>query len=164
MFPMWSSGTLAQRLLQPSQAPKRRIRSGKRADASGVGKPEAVKNDTLPQVDTSYLDCFVGKANECNAFIDGHPCRALLDTGSQVTSISESFYKGHLSHHMIQSVDKLLKVVGITGQAVQFLGYIEVDLKFPESESGTNTSQKAFVLVVPDTKYNKRVPLVPTVC
>ncbi len=61
---------------------------------------------------------------------------------------------------MIQSVDKLLKVVGITGQVVQFLGYIEVDLKFPESESGTSTSQKAFVLVVPDTEYNKRVPLV----
>lgn len=113
-----------------------------------------------PQNDSSVLNDLVGKANECNAFVDGHLCKALLDTGSQVTSISESFYRRYLSHRAIQSVNKLLKVIGVTGQNVQFLGYIELDIKFPEEESGVKTSQTVLVLVVPGTEYNKRVPLV----
>lgn len=96
-----------------------------------MGRPEAVDLDTSPQTIPSVLASLVGEANECNAYVDGKQCKALLDTGSQVTSISESFFKQHLSGRVIQSVDKLLKVVGVTGREVPFLGYISVNLKFP---------------------------------
>ena len=63
---------------------------------------------TSPQTDSSVLEHLVGEANECNAFVDEHSCRALLDTGSQVTSISESFYRRHLhgqiSHKLVTSL------------------------------------------------------------
>lgn len=96
-----------------------------------MGRPEAVDLDTSPQTTPSVLASLVGEANECNAYVDGKQCKAFLDMGSQVTSISESFFKQHLSGRVIQSVDKLLKVVGVTGREVPFLGYISVNLKFP---------------------------------
>ena len=67
-------------------------------------------------------------------YVDGKQCKALLDTGSQVTSISESFFP--------------------------FLGYISVNLKFPSGESGVKTGHEILALIVPDTEDNRRMPLV----
>lgn len=155
-----SSWTRTKRLSKSPTVSTVNASSGKRADAFGVGRPEAVDLDTSPQATPSVLASLVGEANECNAYVDGKQCKALLDTGSQVTSISESFFKQHLSGRVIQSVDKLLKVVGVTGREVPFLGYISVNLKFPSGESGVKTGHEILALIVPDTEYNRRVPLV----
>lgn len=102
----------------------------------------------------------IGAANECVAAVNGRACLALLDTGSQITSISESFYKKHLSDCVIRPMESLLRVVGAAGQDVPFLGYVEVEVEFPEEESGLCSSVQALILVVPDNAYNQRVPLV----
>lgn len=78
--------------------------------------------------------------------------------GSQVTSISESFYQQHLSDHEIHPVEPLLRVVGAAGQAVPFLSY--VDVEFPENEAGLSGCVQALGLVVPDNAYHQGVPLV----
>lgn len=124
---------------------------------SASGGSEFENQSPKGPADLSHL---VGEANKCNAFVDGHRCTALLDTGSQVTSISESFFTKNLSDRSIQPVDQLLTVVGAGGQNVPFLGYIEVELRFSKEESGVENGYKTFALVVPDTGYNRRVPLV----
>ena len=101
-----------------------------------------------------------GTANECVAAVNGRACLALLDTGSQITSISESFYKKHLSDCVIHPVESLLRVVGAAGQDVPFLGYVDVEVEFPVEEAGVCSCLQALVLVVPDNAYNQRVPLV----
>ena len=51
---------------------------------------------------TFVLKELICDANEAAvAFINGHACIALLDTGSQVTSIAKSFYNKHLSNQPI---------------------------------------------------------------
>ncbi len=40
--------------------------------------------------------------------IEGNPCPCLLDTGSQVTTISQSFYEQNLHGLSITSLDNLL--------------------------------------------------------
>ena len=102
----------------------------------------------------------IGDANECVAAVNGRACLALLDTGSQITSISESFYKKHLSDCALRPVESLLRVVGAGGQNVPFLGYVDVEVEFPEEESGLRSGVQALILVVPDNAYNQRVPLV----
>ena len=73
----------------------------------------------------------IGAANECVA-----ACLALLDIGSQITSISESFYKKYLSDCVIHPVESLLRVVGAADQDVPFLGYVDVEVEFPVEEAG----------------------------
>ena len=56
----------------------------------------------------------VGRANEDKTFINGHPVTALLDTGSQVTHISQDFSlaKGIKTH----PINQLLNIEGMGGQ------------------------------------------------
>ena len=84
-------------------------------------KPEAVTQEQPHPV----LDALIGDANECVAYLNGHPRLALLDTGSQVTSISE--------------------------QEVPFLGYVELDVSFPRTEAGIDNIFQTHVLVVTDS-------------
>lgn len=78
----------------------------------------------------------------------------LLDTGSQVTTIPLSFFQTHLSHHSLKSLDDLLdvelQVEGANGEAVPYLGYVELNLIFPEEFLGKETEVPTLVLVVPD--------------
>ena len=102
----------------------------------------------------------IGAANECVAAVNGRACLALLDTGSQITSTSESFYKKHLSECVIHPVESLLRVVGAAGQDVPFLEYVDVEVEFPAEEAGLCSCLQALVLVVLDDAPNQRVPLV----
>ena len=43
----------------------------------------------------------MGSANEALIEVDGCPCTALLDTGSTVSTISETFYKENLKDSML---------------------------------------------------------------
>lgn len=73
----------------------------------------------------------------------------LLDTGSQVTTIPQSFYEENLSDHSLKPLENLLEV-GANGQAVPYLGYIELTLKFPKAFIGTEVEVPTLALVVPD--------------
>ena len=74
---------------------------------------------------------------------------------SQITSVSESFYKKHLSDCVIHPVESLLHVVGAAGQDVPFLGYVDVEDEFPVEEAGLCSCLQALVQVVPDNVYNQ---------
>lgn len=101
----------------------------------------------------------VGQMNEGTAIINGYKTNALIDTGSQVTTISKDFYDQHLLDCDIHSVETL-KVVGAGGQDVPFLGYISVNISFPENEAGVSEEIPTLALIVPNTAYNQRVPAV----
>ena len=89
--------------------------------------------------------------------------RALIDTGSQVTTMSKSFYDQNLSICKIEPVETL-RVVGAGGQTVPFLGYVSVDISFRENEAGVCKKISTLVLVVPNTTKMKefQLLLVPT--
>lgn len=63
-----------------------------------------------------------------------HSC--LIDSGSQVTTISTSFQLTHLPSHPLLPLNDLLEVEGAAGQIVSYLGYTEVDITFPQSFTG----------------------------
>ena len=96
----------------------------------------------------------IGEPTEVETIVNDVPCSALLDTGSQISTLSESFCSQlGLS---IQPLDDLLKVEGAGGQPVLYKGWVAADVKFPGiAVQDTN----AMFLVVPDTDYNIRVPV-----
>lgn len=137
------------------------ITLGKRQPVSDPGLSGTEQQKTTPQQSSEWgSKSLIGAANECVAAVNGRACLALLDTGSQITSISESFYKKHLTDCVIHPVESLLRVVGAAGQDVPFLGYVDVEVEFPEEEAGLCDCVQALVLVVPDNAYNQRLPLV----
>lgn len=85
---------------------------------------------------------------------------ALLDTGSQVSTIAEWYYNKYLSNKPVQPIENLLRVVGAGGQEVPFSGFIDVEVSFPHSDTGDDDTVVALVLIVQDNEYNKCVPMV----
>ena len=120
-----------------------------------IANPE-LHSDPIPTIP----DNLVGDANEVQGSIAGINCTALVDTGSQVTSVSQKFYLDHLSTLKLHDCTDLLRIEGAGGHSIPYAGYIfaEIGLK------GVKAVEVP-VLVVKDTAYNNTVPiLVGTNC
>lgn len=95
------------------------------------------------------------------AYVESVPCLTLVDTGSQVSTVSEDFYQEFLSVSCpLQQLSDVLQVEGAGGQTVPFQGYIEANISFPEQSSGVDVQYSVPLLVVSNTTFNKQVPLV----
>ena len=93
----------------------------------------------------------VGQKCIADVGVSGVDTKCLLDSGSQVTTVTHSFYKSHLSEHPIQPF-KALDVEGANGQNVPYLGYVPINLKFPKEFVETEPEVSALALVVPDRR------------
>lgn len=83
--------------------------------------------------------------------IEGNPCPCLLDTGSQVMTISQFFYEQNLSGLNITSLNNLLDVEAANEQVVPYLGYVKVRVVFPKDFFGSDVEVSTLALVVPET-------------
>ena len=111
-----------------------------------VGKKEQGHEDIWTKL--------VGRANEDKIFINEQPVTALLDTGSQVTHVSQDFCLAN--GIKINPINQLVSIEGV-GDTIEYVGYIEAKLSLP---MGTHTFEiKALLLVFPTTEYQKRVPV-----
>ena len=97
----------------------------------------------------------MGSPNETIAAVNGISCLTLVDTGSMVSTVSEVFWRQKLSDVQLKPIGDLLHIEGAAGQAVPYLGYIEVSVNIPE----ISQEQDCLILVVPQTNYSSRVPL-----
>ena len=97
----------------------------------------------------------IGRANEEQIMINGHPVTALLDTGSQVTHISEAFCQAN--NIQIHPLDKLVEIEGTGGDLIKYIGYIESTLTLPLGSQSFEI--EALLLVLSSTDYQQRVPI-----
>ena len=86
----------------------------------------------------------VAACPEVEVLFQGIPINCLIDTGSQVTTITESFFR-RLSYCNLLDVGNWIRVTGANDLAVPCLGYIEVEIRI----SGILVPQVG-VLVVKD--------------
>lgn len=82
--------------------------------------------------------------------VRGEEVNCLLDSGSQITTVPESFYKQHLSEQTIKPLHDLLEVEGANGQLVPYLGYIEMSITLKDF-IGTPIDVTTLALVILDT-------------
>lgn len=85
-------------------------------------------------------------------------CESILDTGSQVTTISKPFHSRYLASSPIGPIHHLLDVQGAGGQSVLYLGYVEVSFTFPDSVTGVEEQLTALALV-PECNVNSQIPV-----
>ena len=98
----------------------------------------------------------MGSPNESEVIVNGIQTMVLLDTGSSVSTVSETFYKSNLSDLTMQPLELILKIEGADGQHLPYLGYIEIKL---QSNGANGIKHPCLLLVVPDSTYNLNVPL-----
>lgn len=121
-------------------------------EKTGVETPDGGPPHTLPPG-------LVGPRCVSTVSIGDTRCQSILDTGSQVTTISETFRSNYLPSFPIQPIHHLLEVEGAGGQSVPYLGYVEIPLTFPDSVTGAEEQLTALALVVPECQFNCRIPL-----
>ena len=92
----------------------------------------------------------VGGTPEIDVKIQNTQCTALLDTGSQITTVSKSFHQNNLSHISLQNCQNLLRIEGVGGDVLPYLGFIVCELTIPLTDT-TSFSTTIPMLVVPDT-------------
>jgi transposase InsO family protein len=99
----------------------------------------------------------VGKDNVTSMIVEGRVVRCLLDTGSMVTTISETYYRKHLADRCeLLELDCIIKLEGAGGNELPYSGFVEVGFCVPGSDDELTVP----VLVVPATRYNADVPII----
>ena len=124
-------------------------------DQPSIETSEEKEANRLAQGKNNPWPRLIGRANEEQIVINGHPVTDLLDTGSQVTHISEAFCQAN--NIQIHPLDKLVEIEGTRGDIIKYIGYIEATLILPLGSQSFET--EALLLVLPSTDYQQRVPI-----
>ena len=95
----------------------------------------------------------IGSANEADIRVDDINCRALLDTGSMVTTMVEWFCKKHFKEAIIP-LENIIQVKSAGGHSLPYLGYVEAVVELPNC-----LPCPVPILVVPEDSYNCSVPV-----
>ena len=121
----WSQPSLWDKWAEDSETRPNSKRKGKEKFPST--RPS---NVNLPKglVWAKYTACVI---------IEEQTCNCLLDTGSQVTTVSQSFYEDNLPNLEIHPLNELLEVEAANCQTVPYSGFIEVDITFPKNCFGS---------------------------
>jgi hypothetical protein len=82
--------------------------------------------------------------------------KALIDTGSTVSTLSHTFYREHLSHLELKPLHSLLSIECADGKQLPYEGYIETDIYINDLDE-THT---CVFLVIPDSPYHMEVPII----
>lgn len=104
----------------------------------------------------------IGAKYTASVLNDGQASPCLLDTGSQVITVSQSFYESNLSGFDIHPLSELLEIEAANGKTLPYSGFKEVDITFPQDCFGSEitVSNMAPVLVLRQTLRRLR-PLKP---
>jgi len=101
----------------------------------------------------------LGDINEAKISINGKQTTALLDTGSCVSVMCESFFQEHMPDTNLQPLTEILNIECADGQPLPYLGCIEAEINVPDGLDKADSVHCLF-LVAPDTKYSTRTPII----
>ena len=96
----------------------------------------------------------IGEPNETSIVIENAKVKSLVDSGAQISSISDKFAK--LLKLPINKLETLLDLEPTGGGSVPFEGYVEVRMQVP---GVTAFDLDVLMFVIPESEYSKRVPV-----
>lgn len=98
-------------------------------------RSRAVKEEDQDSAETLYqkINSAAAKCPETYIEINGVKVKCLLDTGAQVSTISEHFYKKYLPASKLSNTSKILKLSAANKLQIPYLGYTEVCLRIQDT-------------------------------
>ena len=104
------------------------------------------------------MDRLVGQSNESHVIVDGVSHKALLDSGSMVTTMSESVFRSLPSRPTLLHLDTLGLTLAIAdGSQMKYSGYVETTVSIP---SVSDFTLDVPILVIPDNQFNCTCPVI----
>lgn len=130
-------------------------------DTSKAVKPDCFSKKS--QIDALETACLpkglVGPTSTVSLKLNGQPCRALLDSGSQVTIVFDSWYSKHLLDVPIRPLHGL-SIWGLSSSNYPYKGYIVVDASFPTCGTKVEETISILALVCPEPQGPQSVPVI----
>ena len=122
---------------------------GRRGNHGRAARPPQQSKETVGE-DTPL----VGPRNEGEVEVNGMKCKALIDSGSQITSITHGYWCNRpiLKNQKMQP--SKIPIEGAAGQSVPYYGVLHINLKALGKDFKTVPA-----FVVPDSEYRSYVPL-----
>lgn len=165
-------GHFANKCASPKNYPKviqklleaqRKSKQNRRSDNERMTQTTnaSVKRRMANAQGSSLPEGLVGPPSTAQLRINGNPCTALMDSGSQVTIIFDCWYAKHLSHFQLNSVTGLA-IWGLSESesSYPYKGYIQVELELPQkSKSRNGKSVPILALVCPDPRCSETIPV-----
>lgn len=108
----------------------------------------------LNQIGDGETALLVGPRNEGEVVVNGIKCRALIDSGSQITSITHKYWRNHPVLQRQRLQPSRVHIEGAAGQSVGYHGVLRLDLKVLGREF-----KNVPAFVVTDSEYRSSVPL-----
>ena len=100
----------------------------------------------------------IGSRNETEVLVNWQECTALIDSGSDISTIGLGFYESMSPKPELMSMsDFNLNITGASGSKIPYRGYFEAEVCMPNIE---NEPLCIPVLVVPTTGYSGQVPMI----
>ena len=96
----------------------------------------------------------IGEPNETSIIAENQRVKGLIDSGAQISSISDKFAK--LSNLEVKKLETLLDLEPTGGGQVPYDGYVEVRLQIPNVQA---FDLDVLMLVIPKSEYSKSVPV-----
>ena len=112
----------------------------------------------IPILNPDPLARLIGWRNEADICVNGLNVRALLDTGAQVTSVSDA-----LCARLGLQIYKLkgIAMEGTGGIRIEYVGYTKIHVALPECPKRPDSSSTFSVpaIVLKESEYQKEVPV-----
>ena len=114
---------------------------------------EKKKEEQSPHLNPDPLCRLIGPANEALVLVGGMLKTALLDTGAQVSLITNVLCEE--LKLPIKELGGILNLTGPSGALIPYLGYVEVNIRIPKQEF----DEDILMLVIEPNGYHERVPM-----
>ncbi|KAK7106579.1 hypothetical protein V1264_017813 [Littorina saxatilis] len=110
--------------------------------------------------DATDIESLVGPSFETSCVLkDSVRAKCLIDSGSQVSILSESLFREHFDQDDLKPLEGL-KVTGAGGHNIPYLGYVRTTVAFSSRVVGVDDCVDTMFLVCADTDYSMRVPVI----
>jgi hypothetical protein len=82
---------------------------------------------------------------------------ALIDTGSQITTLAQWFFEQHFSDSSFENFDEILHINLADGSPLQYLGIVYLNLSFSDVDEALVFPTP--VVIVSNTEFNRSCPV-----
>lgn len=123
-------------------------------------KTNTSSTDSSSDLHKSVPPGLIGDRPEGFVFLNDVECPCLIDTGAQVTTVTDAFHRKHLLHLPIHPLTDVLTTEGAGGQRVPYTGYLLVDVRFPEEIDPAKRCFSTPILIATETSYSEKIPMI----